>query len=72
MARSVQISKTSKSKVVLFKKEGYKNKEIASSLGLSEASVCRILKRNKENVTCPDEKKWLASENDTMDGPKNP
>ena len=51
MGKLVQISKISKSKVILLKEEGYKNKDIASRLGISEASVCRILKRNKENVT---------------------
>ena len=51
MEKMAQISQTSKSNVILLKEEGYKNKQIASRLGLSEAFVSRILKRNKENVT---------------------
>ena len=50
MVKLVQIPQTSKSNVILVK-EGYKNKQIASRLGLSEASVIQILKQNKENVT---------------------
>ena len=53
MGKLVQISTTSKSKVFFLKKKGYKNKEIANRLGVSEASACRILKRNKEHVTLP-------------------
>ena len=51
MGKSAQIAKTSKSNVILLKEEGNKNKEIASRLGLYKASVRRILKRNKENLT---------------------
>ena len=51
MGKLAQISQTSKSNVILLKEEEYKNKQIASRFGLSEASVSRILKRNKENVT---------------------
>ena len=51
MEKLAQISQTSKSNVILLKDEGYKNKQIASRLGLSEAFVGQILKRNKENVT---------------------
>ena len=50
MGKLEQISQTSKNNVILLKK-GYKNKQIASRLGLSESSVSRILKQNKENVT---------------------
>ena len=51
MGKLAQIAKTSKRNVILLKEEGYKNKEIAKRLGLSEASISRILKRNKENLT---------------------
>ena len=51
MGKLAQIFQTFKSHVILFKEEGYKNKQIASRFGLLEASVSRILKRNKENVT---------------------
>ena len=51
MGKLAQIAKSSKSDVILLKEEGYKNKEIANRLGLFEASVSRILKRNKENLT---------------------
>ena len=44
MEKLAQIAKTSKSNVILLKEEGYKNKEIAKRLGLSEASVSRMLK----------------------------
>ena len=50
MGKLAQISQTFKNNVILLKEEGYKNKQIASRLGLSEASVSRMLKRNKENV----------------------
>ena len=57
MEKLAQISQTSKSNIILLKEEGYKNKQIASRLGLSKAFVSRILKWNKENVTLsPDEK----------------
>ena len=46
-----KLAQTSKSNVILLKKEEYKNKQIASRLGFSEASLSRILKRNKENIT---------------------
>ena len=48
MGKSTEISKASKSNVVLLKEEGYKNCEIARRLSLSEASVCRILCRYKK------------------------
>ena len=50
MGKLPQISKTSKSNVILLKDEGYKNVEISKQLKLSEASVSRILRRNKENL----------------------
>ena len=51
MGKLEQISQTSKSNVILLREKEYKNKQIASRLGVSEASVSQILKRNKENVT---------------------
>ena len=50
MGKLGQISQTSRSNVILLK-DGYKNKQIASRLGLSEASVNRLLRRNKKNAT---------------------
>ena len=51
MEKLPQISKASKSKVILLKQEGYKNVEISKRLKLSEASVSRILQRNKQNLS---------------------
>ena len=71
MGKLAQIAKTSNSSVVLLKEEGYKNKEIASRLGLSEASVSRILKKNKKKLDfITNEKEWPASEDNTTNGPK--
>ena len=72
MGKIAQISQTSKSNVILLKEEGYKNKKIASSLGLSEAFVSQILKRKKKCYFVSDEKEWSALQNDIKDGPKNP
>ena len=57
MGKLAQIAKTSRNNVIFFKKEKYKNKEIASRLGLSEVSVSRILRQNKENLTLSPMKK---------------
>ena len=51
MEKLPQISKASKSNVILSKQEGYKNVEISKRLKLSEASVSRILQRNKQNLS---------------------
>ena len=51
MGKLPQISKASKSNVILLKQEGYKNVEISKRLKLSEASVSRILQRNKQNLS---------------------
>ena len=51
MGKLPQISKVSKSNVILLKQEGYKNVEISKRLKLSEASVSRILQRNKQNLS---------------------
>ena len=51
MGKLPQISKASKSNVILLKQEGYKNVEISKRLKLSEASVSRILERNKQNLS---------------------
>ena len=51
MEKLPQISKASKSNVILLKQEGYKNVEISKRLKLSEASVSRILQRNKQNLS---------------------
>ena len=51
MGKLPQISKASKSNVILLKQEGYKNVEISKRLKLSEASVSRILQRNKQNFS---------------------
>ena len=72
MGKLAQIAKTSKSSVVLLK-EGYRNKEIASSLGLSEASVHKsnTLSRTKKKLDfITNEKEWPASEDNTTNGPK--
>ena len=50
MRKLPQISKALKSNVILLKEEGYKNVDILKRLKLSEASVSRILQRNKENL----------------------
>ena len=50
MEKLPQISKASESNVILLKDKGYKNGEISKRLKLSEASVSRILQRNKENL----------------------
>ena len=49
MGKLPQISKALKSNVILLK--GYKNVDISKRLKLSEASVSRILQRNKENLS---------------------
>ena len=51
MGKLPQISKASKSNVILLKQEGYKNVEISKRLKLSEASVSGILQRNKQNLS---------------------
>ena len=51
MGKLPQISKASKSNVILSKQEGYKNVEISKRLKLSEASVSRMLQRNKQNLS---------------------
>ena len=51
MGKLPQISKASKSNVILLKQEGYKNVEISKRLKLSEASVSRMLQRNKQNLS---------------------
>ena len=51
MGKLPQISKASKSNVILLKQEGYKNVEISKRLKLSEASVIQILQRNKQNLS---------------------
>ena len=51
MGKLPQISKASKSNVILLKQESYKNVEISKRLKLSEASVSRILQRNKQNLS---------------------
>ena len=51
MGKLPQISKASKSNVIFLKQEGYKNVEISKRLKLSEASVSRILERNKQNLS---------------------
>ena len=51
MGKLPQISKALKSNVILLKEEGYKNIDISKRLKLSEASVSRILQRNKENLS---------------------
>ena len=51
MGKLPQISKALKSNVILLKEEGYKNVDISKQLKLSEASVSRILQRNKENLS---------------------
>ena len=51
MGKLPQISKASKSNVILLKQEGYKNVEISKPLKLSEASVSRMLQRNKQNLS---------------------
>ena len=51
MGKLPQISKALKSNVILLKEEGYKNVDISKRLKLSEASVSRILQRNKENLS---------------------
>ena len=51
MGKLPQISKASKSNVILSKQEGYKNVEISKRLKLSEAFVSRILQRNKQNLS---------------------
>ena len=51
MGKLPQISKASKSNVILLKQEGYKNVEISKRWKLSEASVSRILQRNKQNLS---------------------
>ena len=50
MGKLPQISKALKSNVILSTEEGYKNVDISKQLKLSEASVSRILQRNKENL----------------------
>ena len=51
MGKLPQISKASKSNVILLKQDGYKNVEISKRLKLSEGSVGRILQRNKQNLS---------------------
>ena len=51
MGKLPQNSKASKSNVILLKQEGYKNVEISKRLKLSEASVSRMLQRNKQNLS---------------------
>ena len=51
MGKLPQISKASKSNVILLKQEGYKNVEISKRLKLSEASVSRMLQRNEQNLS---------------------
>ena len=51
MGKLPQISKASKSNVIFLKQEGYKNVEISKRLKLSEASVSRMLQRNKQNLS---------------------
>ena len=51
MGKLPQISKASKSNVILLKQEDYKNTEISKRLKLSEASVSRMLQRNKQNLS---------------------
>ena len=48
MGKLPQISKASKSNVILLKQEGYKNVEISKRLKLSEASVSRMLKETSK------------------------
>ena len=51
MGQLPQISKASKSNVILLKQEGYKNVEISKRLKLSEPSVSRILQKHKQNLS---------------------
>ena len=51
MGKLPQISKALKSNIILLKEEGYKNVDISKRLKLSEASVSRILQRNKKNLS---------------------
>ena len=51
MEKLPQISKVSKSNVILIKDEGFKNVEISKRLKFAEASISRILQRNKENLS---------------------
>ena len=72
MEKLPQISKASKSNVILLKQEGYKNVEISKRLKLSEASVSRILQRNKQNLSrSPLKKKWQTPYHHSQDGPQN-
>ena len=57
MEKLPQISKASKSNVILLKQEGYKNVEISKRLKLSEASISRILQKNKQNLSLSSLKK---------------
>ena len=51
VAKMEKLPQISKSNVILLKQEGYKNVEISKRLKLSEASVSRILRRNKQNLS---------------------
>ena len=50
MGKLPQISKASKSNVILLKQEGYKNVEISKRLKLSEASVSRMLQEETSKI----------------------
>ena len=67
MGKLPKISKLTKSNKVFLKQEGYKNCEIASRFGLSEASEARYCADIKKTQVFIQKEKWAPSHNNNQD-----